>query len=334
MKWWKRSLTNRRHRSGILRVAAYMGVLGLGTGVFHLHRAHAMVQEQTVEVGREMLTLAQANKDHEVTKVTLNAQPAYLGRSVSTDTVKNVLDRYEAHCNANLGQEASVEAWRALATSPDVPDKGRGLGLGVLRGGGDNEGTVVCFTKSAQSKPSFLEAAKAFGETGELGAIGNLRYVLARKTERGNTTVLTVWTEGRFNLAELMPKPEGDASGVDFDGIPRPPNAQRIFSARGEGTPFGVNVYKTKDDPSGMPAFYNAALIKEGWASLDPKLEQKSDENREHHATGRLYEKGGMVLTMTAHAEKGETYVGLGIAGVNQAPRAFVGEPRASFDAE
>lgn len=312
---WIRHLSGAKskHVRGLLRAGGYVAALSLALGAFQLRSAHAEVKNRTVELGRQMLQLANASQ-HDVNRLSLNGQPMWVGSSLAKDSVSDVLDRYQADCAKNAAQPA--ESWRELATKVDEKKADKpGMVSGVMRGGDRDEGTVVCFTKGEGSKPTVKEALKTFAETGELGALGNLRYVYAKKSNRGNTVVLTAWTDDKFNLADLVP-PEGtEAPGNDFPEIPRPPTSTRLMSAQVEGTPFGVNVYRSKQGPGNVVAYYDAEMGKRGWFALDPEL-AKHAENNTTGAIGRLYERDGVVLTLASNLQDGDTVTGLGLAGV------------------
>jgi hypothetical protein len=317
----RRPSAKSKHLRGLARAGAYVVALSLGLGAFQLRAARAEMKDRTVELGRQMMQLARAT-DHDVNKLSLNGQPIWIGSSTTSDSVEEVLGRYEGACKASAAQPS--EDWRELATraAAKKADPSR-MPDGVMRAGTPEEGTIVCFTRGSASRPTLKEALTSFVETGELGALGNLRYVYAHTSARGKTTVLTAWTDDTFNLAELAPPDGEDARGADFPGLPRPEGAQRIFAAKVEGTPFGVNVYRSKQPPERAIAFYEAEMGKAGWRGVDPELERYGDEGaRETRATARLYEKDGAVLTVASHVKDGDTVTALGLAGVTSSDGA------------
>lgn len=311
------SVAKSKHVRGLLRAGGYVAALSCVLGAIQIRAAHAEVKNRTVELGRQMLRLANASQ-HDVNKLSLNGQPIFVGSMMSNDSVGTVLDRYAADCTKNAAQPA--EEWRDLANKADAAKADTTMmPNGVMRGGDRTEGTVVCFTKGDSSKPTVKEAFKSFAETGELGALGNLRYVYVKKSERGNTVVLTAWTDDKFNLADLAP-PEGtEAKGADFPDLPRPPESNRLLSAVVEGTPFGVNVYRSKQGPGKVVSFYDEEMGKRGWMALDPELDKQvkaaGGENKTQ-AVGRLYEKNGVILTLATNLQDDDTVTALGLAGV------------------
>lgn len=280
MRRW--SPRKRRHLRGLARVFFYFTVIGIVSAAFSVRAARAEMKTRTLELGRQMMQLARAS-NHDVTPVRFNGQQMLLASSTTDDAAKDVLDRYEAHCEGSLK---------------------------VLRSGDDREGTVVCFVKGAETKASLREAFEAFAETGELGYLGKLRFAYARRNPgTGRTLVLTAWTEDTFNLVDMMPAEGKDAPGADFAEVPRVPNATRALSVRAEGLPYGLNVYQTKDE--GTLAFYDVEMTRLGYKGVDPELDEVEVGGR-----GRAYVRDGVVVTVASHRHEGSNFVMVGLAGV------------------
>lgn len=304
-----------KHVKGLMRAGAYLVGLSVLCGAFQIRSARAEIADRTIQLGRQMLTLANAST-HDVNKVLLNGQSMFIGNSLSHDNTRLVLDRYQAYCEANSAQPASM--WRELANKPGAATDKKWLSTGVMRGGDDREGTVVCFTKTPQSKQSLTEAAKTFAETGDLGHFGAARYVYAKTTEQGNTHVLTAWTDDTFSIFELVGDDTKDVPGTDFGGdIPRVPSSRRAFSARLDESPFGVNVYQGKEEPAKVAAYFDNVMQTAGWAAIDPELNRREEGNP---GVGRLYEKNNVVVTFASvrasEDPKDGTFTVLGLAGV------------------
>lgn len=313
----RHSAEKKRHLKGLLRAGVYLGALGLVFGAIQVRSARAEVKNRTVEMGRQMLQLANATQ-HDVNKIILNGQPLFVGSSLASDSPKDVLDRYEDYCQKNLAQPA--ESWREVATktrkTEAQAENGMLSGAGVLRAGTSDEGTVVCFTKGADSKPSTREALTTFADTGELGVLGGLRYVYVKTSAQGKTTVLTAWTDDKFNLARLMPEEGKDCGGSDFADLPRPQSSQRVLSAIVDGTPFGMNLYRGGESPEKVVEYLDGEMHKRGWYMLDPELSKNVQHDAATPPVGRLYEKDGVVLTVAASRDEYGVMTGLGLAGV------------------
>lgn len=298
----------RKHLAGLARMFGYFSVLGVVCAGLTVRNARAEVGDQSLKLGRQMMELANTT-NNDINKVSLNGQTMFLGSSLAKDDVQAVLNRYEKHCRTNAAQ--SVESWREIAAADKQTATSNGFFTnGLIRSGDAQEGSVICFVRSEQSKASATEAIGAFTQTGELGALGQLRYVYVKKTARGNTHVLTAWTMDKFSLKEIMPEEGKDVPGRDFSEVPRLPSSQRILASQLEGTPFGVNVYRTSAGQDAVLKFYDDEMTKRGWFALDAEL--KNEDNAKSH----LYEKDGVVLTLATKVEQGATFAGLGLAGV------------------
>jgi hypothetical protein len=319
---WRTSIELRRHVKGLVRAALYFLVLALVFGAVRVRSARAEWRTRTLELGRQMYELARATQ-HDVNRITMNGQPVWVGSSLSNDPSKTILERYAAHCSESSAQPPSD--WQKVGEGGDPKAvKKSGLGLNTVRAGDEDEGTVICFTKSAHSKPSVREALDAFGETGDLGMLGSLRYAYVRKARDGRSVVLTAWTDDTFKIKELIPEEGKEAVGTDLPEVPRPPNSRRIMATRLEGTPFGVNLYEGTDAPDQVLHFYEKEMRALGYYTLDPELdhmrelEGKRDPNDPPGPIVRLFEKDGVVITMTAHPSgEGRTATGLGMAGAS-----------------
>lgn len=324
--WIWRTASGRRKRVlGMLRALAYVVALALVFGVIRIRSARAEWRTRTIELGRQMFELANATQ-HDVNKVVMNGQPIWIGSSLSTDSPRAVLDRYESHCTENSAQP--VSDWRTLGERPPEARQAKSgkkpiVGLGTMRAGDDDEGTVICFTKSAHSKTSVREAIEAFGQTGDLGMLGSLRYAYVRKSAHDKTVVLTAWTDDTFKVSEMVPEEGKDAIGDELPDIPRPPNTRRLVATRVEGTPFGVNLYEGAEGPPEVVRFYEKEMMALGYNALDPEIERMNGSpsppaDPSRPALVRLFEKDGVVLTLVARATgDGKTATGLGVAGVS-----------------
>jgi hypothetical protein len=311
VRLFSRSPQKAKHVRGLARVFAYFSVTAAVFSAFSVKSARAEMQEQTLAIGRQMMELARAS-NHDVTPITLNGEKMYLASSVSEEPAKNVLDRYESHCKADPGQPAA--GWKDIEKLAEkaVENAPRGTPTGLMRAGDDAEGTVLCFVRGAETKATVEEAFRTFAETGELGAFGKLRYVYAKKTPTGRTLILTAWTDAKFNLGRMMPKAGVDAPGEDFPELPRVPSSTRAISARAEGMPYGLNIYKTTEAPSKVLAFYDKEMVRLGFQGFDPEMDEARDGGM-----GRTYVKDGVVLTVATHVEPAGNFVVLGLAGVS-----------------
>lgn len=313
-----------KHVRGLMRAAGYLSVTAIAFSAYSIKVARAEMKQSSMQLGREMLQMMQTTSHHATTPMILNGQTMYMGSSISDDDPQTILDRYEEACKADPGQPAL--GWKDIAKGKEQQLKGvKGAELGsagLFRAGADGEGTVMCFVRGENTKPSVQEAFDSFMQTGELGALGKVRYVYAKKSKNGHTLVLTAWTESKFNLAEMLPGEGKDAPGEEFPEIPRVPNSYRALSAHAEGLPYGVNVYKTTDAPGVTLKYYDIQMTNAGWRGFDPETDEATDGGQ-----GRTYLKEGMVLTLATKVQPEGNFVVLGLAGVGADQRAPTATP-------
>jgi hypothetical protein len=149
------------------------------------------------------------------------------------------------------------------------PDVSGSRAAGILRETSGDSGVVACIVRDdgqpAGGLASLTRNLGAMMKSGDLGALGRLRYVFAEKTRSGRTHVVAAWTEGPFNVFALVPGAGQDAPGSDPAQAPRPPRAQRILSADVEGVPYGVRVYDSAGTPAEVVGVYDREMAALGW---------------------------------------------------------------------
>jgi hypothetical protein len=318
----KRATERSKHRKGLIRMFGFMGVVGIACAGVKVGAARAEVGDQSLVIGRQMVTLANSTKN-EIHKVGMNGQTMYFASQVSEESAEKVLARYEEHCRANAAQ--SPADWKEIATTAAESKTAIGANSeataksgGVLRSGDREEGTVMCFVRSSSSKGTMVEALGALEKTGDLGSFGQLRYVYAKKNAKGHTHVLAAWTTDKFNVDEMFPpEDDKDAAGHDFKELPRPEGSVRTFSLHLDDAPYGVNIYEsTGQSPEQVAKSYDTRLQQDGWFALDIEGPGKRAAENLKGVTGRMYTKDGVMMTVVSHVEHGKTVTGLGIGGV------------------
>jgi hypothetical protein len=299
-----------RRLFGALRLAAYVLFVGALLLGFFSTRADAKLREQSLSLSRELLPLADLLKD--ATALRLNGEVMSFSMTVVPDTsVARVLDRVQAQCEAHpgpLAQQARVLMSGLPAGVPGAAAVGQLLGkLAVTREQTETQGAVLCFTGT--STPSSGSFAEHFASTSDLGALGNLRYVMAgqgsaSRNEQQLTRVITLWTEGSFRLDKLAPPPTGDAPGSDSSLIPRPPRSVRILSAEAVGSPYSVRVYETTASAAEVLEFYDRSM------TAFSQLTLAGYEN-----SGRAYVKDAVPLLLHLTESDSKTLVTLSELG-------------------
>jgi len=304
----------KRRLVGSLRLAAYVVVMGGVLLGLLSTRANAKLREQSSTLSRELLPLADLLKD--ATALRLNGEVIQFSMTVLPDTsVGRVLDRVQAHCEQHPGPMAQ----RSLALVRALPDALPGAAkvrdllakLAVTREESAASGSVLCFTGGdAASRPDYEQ----FERENDLGALGNLRYVMAgqgnaAQSDAQLTRVITLWTEGHFRLDRLAPPPSGDAPGSDSALFPRPPGASRILSAEAVGAPYALRVYETDASAEQVLAFYDARMTAYSQLTLAG-----------YEQSGRAYVKDAVPLLLHLTKNDGKTVVTLSELGAGREP--------------
>lgn len=288
----------------MLRVATYVAVVfGVAAGC-SIHTAKASMHEQQLELGRDLLPLAEFLQESRV--LTINGQSAHVASATVQSDLTTVLDRYESHCL--LAKSPLSDGWK-LASEEDRREAETKIGkLTVSREENPNEGTVACIVKGEHSASSFSEGMRTFAETGDFGAFGKLRYVYAKRGSNGSTFVMTVWTDDTFDLGKMLPQPGHDVAGGDLAEAPRPPQAQRIFVTALSGAPFSTRVYRTALKPEAAIAFYDDTMKNSGWAA--------GTGANASPPSGRVYWKNGTEVVVAAGLDaRGQTTISVAEVG-------------------
>ena len=141
----------------------------------------------------------------------------------------------------------------------------------VVDFGNDNGGGVAALDWG-EGKSDIGAIVKRLGKivkTGDLGDFARLRYAYTERRstdDGGGTRFLTIWTDERFNLNQLIAPARGaDAPGFDIDRIPRYPGTTRSVSMEEVGLPQRLVVYEGGGSPSTAQMFYRARMKSYGW---------------------------------------------------------------------
>ncbi|MBT8470838.1 MAG: hypothetical protein HKN10_01625 [Myxococcales bacterium] len=140
---------------------------------------------------------------------------------------------------------------------------------------GKDAGHVVCLDMGDAPRDlrSLANGFVRFSETGDIGALGGLRYMRARRVSGApveQTLVLTVWADSPFNLFQMLPADDADAGGSDVPAVPRPRSSQRLLSAWEAGSPSGFVVYRVPNQSGAdLVSFYRDELSASGWTIIE-----------------------------------------------------------------
>jgi len=144
------------------------------------------VGEKALDLGKDLAAFADlVSGSHQVM---LNGETIYLSSTIAEQGKREILDRFEAHC-----QEYSGGLFEEFAKLPkekrDELEKKTpitwGMRFGMVRNENDDEGMVVCIAQNGGGGiAGVVERLTRLTETWDLAALGNLRYVFVRRIER------------------------------------------------------------------------------------------------------------------------------------------------------
>ena len=241
--------------------------------------------------------------------------------------VEQVLERFGQHCrehSAGLADEIAAlpKAAAVLEQLPtELGDPSRWLSSQTLAKDG-KVGQIACIARknSGGGLTGLLESVLSFTESGDLAELGDARYVVARRDDAsGQTHVLAMWTEGKFNIPEMFAE-TGDAPGADSHYVPRPPDARRVLSAEMAHHSYAIRMYDTKRTHAEVLSYYEHQLEPLGYLRhVLPHASEELDLN--DHV--RAFSKDGVaviiVTTETPTEQTGVSIIEMGSMGFSKA---------------
>ena len=314
----------RRRVFGTVRVMAYGLVVSAGLTALTVHSAVANVEQESLNLGRKLDGLSDLLQTGY--ELRLNGQKVFIATSTTDESVTQVLDRFEAHCNKSVAFDPI--AWKTLANLKG--DEGlRPTGMnrfGVMRTEDPKagDGVVLCFT--SDHAKDFYFALKQFGETGDLHELGDARYVHVKshtvqdpKTHvaKVETTVQTLWTDGSFNLNTLIGQPDKDTEGSDFATLPRPLSTVRRFTAEAVGTPYAARIYESTATVDQVLDDYNKKMASDDWIAVQSPVVKLPDGR-----DGRWYTKPqtGEQVILAVTSDGAKTMASVASMGIIEKP--------------
>jgi hypothetical protein len=260
-----------------------------------VRRVHAEVQDLMLSVGSQVMQLGERMGVGPPRTLRVNgAQIRMRVEHAPTLTLDEVLDHFESVCRSRNGR--FYEQLSQGRSKVKLEEQELDFLDGVMRVDADDQGSVACLDVGEDergSPSSILKRAQAFAATGDATSFGQLRYVRAEKEERG-VFVVMMWTDGPLNLKQMFPT-TGDAPGVDFPDLPRPPHGRRILSAWEEGQAPALNIYQAaRMDAASLDAHYRAQLPALGWEAMTPPAANKS-----HPIKGAMVMRNGVTVLLS-----------------------------------
>jgi hypothetical protein len=244
-------------------VVAFLVCAALGLG---LRNARAAFGERLLGFGTELTRWDAFRFDSPPRQVSVNGVELELVASSTALSVAHALDRLEGACTARGGIEGADQVSKLLLE----PRASAGGWLEPrIRRESDSEGIIACLdTGGPMSIQELTSRLQAFARTGDLNAVGALRYALAQR-HGDRTSVLFIWTEGAVPLLQMFPK-TGDAPGLDPKAVPRPDDSARLLSGAEHGAPYSFTAYRTHAaSPEALLAWYRNRLPASGFVVSD-----------------------------------------------------------------
>lgn len=139
-----------------------------------------------------------------------------------------------------------------------------------------------------------------------LRALAALRFMTARRTERGESYVVLVHAAGPLQWWQMFPS-HGDAPGQDFPQLPRPQAARRVLTAHVRGSAHGTVAYGVTGTPERAFADYRVELERAGLQlrTLAPDL-AAFERDQDQYIVHGFRTDAGAVISITrlgAHTE-------------------------------
>jgi hypothetical protein len=244
-------------------------------GVFVAARARAELTEVAYGVGDVAMRYPVSRRGAPRTLL-LNGQALSFASGSTPDPLSRVLDFYQARCagqDGGLGER--VEAVLRESLPRGVAFDGRAGG--IVRDEDADRGLVACFDVGLEDPVALIERIAAATTSGDLGALGGFRFVVAEQDD-GGTHFVAFWTDGSLRPFAMFPA-DGDAPGDDSAVLPRPPASQRLASVREVGSSYELVMYASEEEEvSAVRQFYARALAARGYTLLarSPHTETRS----------------------------------------------------------
>lgn len=253
---------------GLLRAVA-LGVLVLVVTVSSsLRQANAHLGEALIAFGDQLLVLTGGKLASKVSQLSVNGVVLHRATASTPLGIEETLERLSRVCSEKGGIEGADKLLSEV--QPQSRVGARTLLSGTYRHVANGLGLLACIeTGHPLTLSEVTERLGAFTRTGDLAALGSLRYVLAKR-EGAATSLLVLWTEGSVPLLRMFPK-RGDAPGRDLVDVPRPEHSSRLLSAADFGAPYSVTVYRSPLSPSTVQKWYARALAQHGWRVTEVK---------------------------------------------------------------
>lgn len=265
--WFMKAL---RNAPKFARVFGFMVCVYAVAMFFAARSAKAEVDEILLGLGAEMMHHPGATEGNNQT-LRINGATLQVRASQIDEPMGDVLDYFEVRCQARDGQTAAqLEELIADAPSP-LADLDTSMVDATERYESSHRGFVACLDQGEEraDHESLMLKIQSYLDTGNISDIGHMRYVYAERISDDESYFITIHSDSDLNVFEMFPS-DGDAPGRDVEGIPRPPDSNRILSSWVEGEPYAMNLYTSSErTPEEFVAHFREVLPAEGWAPVE-----------------------------------------------------------------
>jgi hypothetical protein len=231
-----------------------------------VRQAAADFSERSLSLGRQLDTMSELAEG--ATTIELNGERMLVTSLTRATPVKDLLDKFASLCGRDSGGVAE-QSEELLAKGAHVPALLQRGAFGVFRSELDTfDGTAACFARAqGGGLTETIARIEKVLDTGDFAALGQLRYIFARRTADEQTHVITVSSLGRLRLHRMFS--EGDAPGEDIIEGVRPSASRRLLSVKVEGSAIQTAMYESELPPIEALEAYDAPMRKRGFLPGD-----------------------------------------------------------------
>jgi len=282
---------------GCTRMAMFCGVCATLAGVLSVRNARSAAAESSLQFGRQLVGIGALQGS--VSHLRVNGNDVLAGGHFVDMDLALVLKRFRAECSERAWQMGELSGELANAVPADAP-------LTLASTSSEDEGVVICLTPSRPSAgvSDFLARVRETAATGELGQLGQIHYLYARRNKSGGTNVIGVWTAAKFNVPAFLGR-DAEKTGEDQPEVPRIPGSQRTLHAELVGSGYAVRQYATDRAPTAANQFYLDIMPQRGWKAVPTGEHENSDK----HST--FAKNGALVIIAASKVDDGHTQLSI-----------------------
>jgi hypothetical protein len=277
-----------------------LSFVAAGFGVVLVHSAYARAADVGLDLGDELRHMEEGHLSGDVSgevyQLAVNGQSFQSNNQATSRPLHALLDYFQEQCSTN-GDGLADGLEHLTSTLRDLPKVSGHPGFMILRKEAEDRGFIFCMgTDHELTMGEKISKMRQVAATGDLGQIGDIRYV-SIMSDPGGSTVASLWTHGTLNIGAMFPR-GADAPGEDIGAVPRPDGARRILTGSVIGAPFGVNAYEVPGAPAQVMASVETKLLAAGW--------QPAPIPDAIHVATRFYSlPGALDLAVVARGDRG-----------------------------